>query len=63
MFPAYPENYLYLAEAQQALGRAGAAGESVQRLLELLPFEEQAFESEQWRKAATKLTESWSDQR
>lgn len=61
LFPEYPENYLYLAEAQQAVGETAAARASLKTLRDLAPWKEQVAESEQWLAAARKLEESWHD--
>jgi tetratricopeptide (TPR) repeat protein len=55
LFPDYPENYLYLAEALHDNGRADEAKEALQKVLEAKPWPDQQFESEQWKAEAVKL--------
>ena len=55
LFPDYPENYLYLAEALHDTGRADEAKEALRKLLEAKPWPDQQFESEQWKVQALKL--------
>ncbi len=55
LFPDYPENYLYLAEALRDNGRADEAKEALRKVLEAKPWPEQQFESEQWKAEALKL--------
>jgi tetratricopeptide (TPR) repeat protein len=55
LFPDYPENYLYLAEALHENGRADEAKEALRKVLEAKPWPDQQFESEQWKAEAVKL--------
>lgn len=55
LFPDYPENYLYLAEALHDSGRVDEAKESIRKVLEAKPWPDQQFESEQWKSQARKL--------
>jgi tetratricopeptide (TPR) repeat protein len=55
LFPDYPENYLYLAEALHDSGRVDEAKEALRKVLEAKPWPDQQFESEQWKKQALKL--------
>jgi tetratricopeptide (TPR) repeat protein len=55
LFPDYPENYLYLAEALHDNGRTDEAKEALRKVLEANPWPDQQFESEQWKAAALKL--------
>jgi tetratricopeptide (TPR) repeat protein len=55
LFPDYPENYLYLAEALRDNGRADEAKEALRNVLEAKPWPDQQFESEQWKAEALKL--------
>jgi tetratricopeptide (TPR) repeat protein len=55
LFPDYPENYLYLAEALRDNGRADEAREALRKVLEAKPWPDQQFESQQWKTAALKL--------
>jgi tetratricopeptide (TPR) repeat protein len=55
LFPDYPENYLYLAEALHDNGRVDEAKEALRKVLEADTWPDQQFESEQWKAAALKL--------
>lgn len=55
LFPDYPENYLYLAEALRDNGRADEAREALRKVLEAKPWPDRQFESQQWKSAALKL--------
>jgi tetratricopeptide (TPR) repeat protein len=55
LFPDYPENYLYLAEALRDNGRADEAREALRRVLEAKPWPDRQFESQEWKTAALKL--------
>ena len=55
LFPDYPENYLYLAEALHENGRGDEAKEALRKVLEAKPWPDQQFESEQWKVQALKL--------
>jgi hypothetical protein len=56
--PQYPENYLYLAEAQRDLHRDDDARSSLQKVLDLPAPAGHGEEAEQWRKRAKELLES-----
>ncbi|HXI85470.1 MAG TPA: TRAP transporter TatT component family protein [Verrucomicrobiae bacterium] len=55
LFPDYPENYLYLAEALRDNDRADEAKEALRKVLEAKPWPDQQFESQQWKTEALKL--------
>ncbi|MGA2604366.1 MAG: TRAP transporter TatT component family protein [Verrucomicrobiia bacterium] len=55
LFPDYPENCLYLAEALRDNKRVDEAKEALRRVLEAKPWPDQLFESEQWKAEALKL--------
>jgi tetratricopeptide (TPR) repeat protein len=55
LFPDYPENYLYLAEALRDNGRADEAKEALRNVLESKPWPDRQFESDQWKAQALKL--------
>lgn len=60
LFPEYPENYLYLAEALRDNGRVGEARETVRKVLDVVPWPDRQFESSQWKTSAQKLLQSFS---
>lgn len=55
LFPDYPENYLYLAEALRDNGRADEAKEAIRKVLEANPWPDRQFESQEWKRQAIKL--------
>lgn len=55
LFPDYPENYLYLAEALRDTGRVGEARVAVRKVLDAAPWPDRQFESSQWKTQAQKL--------
>jgi tetratricopeptide (TPR) repeat protein len=55
LFPDYPENYLYLAEALRDNGRVGEARETLRRILDANPWPDRQFESSQWKASAQRL--------
>ncbi|HUJ11846.1 MAG TPA: tetratricopeptide repeat protein [Verrucomicrobiae bacterium] len=55
LFPDYPENYIYLAEALHAVGRNDEAHEALQKVLDARPWPDRQFESGQWKADAQKL--------
>ncbi len=59
LFPDYPENYLYLAEALHDTGQADEAKEALRKVLEASPWTDRQFESQQWKTAALKLRDRW----
>jgi tetratricopeptide (TPR) repeat protein len=58
LFPDYPENYLYLAEALRDNGRVTEARAALAKLLESKPWPTRQFESSRWKTAAQKLLQS-----
>lgn len=58
LFPDYPENYLYLAEALRDTGRVDEAKEAVAKVLEANPWPNRLFESGRWKEEAQKLRDS-----
>ena len=58
LFPDYPENYLYLAEALRDSGRADEAKTALRKVLEAEPWADQQFESGQWKAQALKLRDA-----
>ena len=55
LFPDYPENYLYLAEALRDNKRVDEAKEALRKVLEAKPWADEQFESAQWKADALKL--------
>jgi tetratricopeptide (TPR) repeat protein len=55
LFPDYPENYLYLAEALRDNNHADEAKEALRSVLESKPWPDRQFESNQWKAQALKL--------
>jgi tetratricopeptide (TPR) repeat protein len=55
LFPDYPENYLYLAEALRETGRICEANAAVRTVVEAAPWPDRQFESLKWKQAAQKL--------
>lgn len=55
LFPDYPENDLYLAEALRDTDRVTEARGCLQRVLAAAPWPDRQFESAGWQAAATKL--------
>jgi tetratricopeptide (TPR) repeat protein len=60
LFPDYPENYLYLAEALRDTGRVGEARETLRKVLNASPWPDRQFESGQWKTSAQKLLQTLS---
>jgi len=58
LFPDYPENYLYLAEALRDNGRADEARTALGKVLEANPWPDLQFESVTWKTEAQKLLQS-----
>jgi tetratricopeptide (TPR) repeat protein len=58
LFPDYPENYLYLAEALRDNGRVGEARETIRKVLDAKPWPDRQFESGQWKASAQKLLQA-----
>jgi tetratricopeptide (TPR) repeat protein len=55
LFPDYPENYLYLAEALRENRRPDDARAALSKVLDAPPWPDQQFESSQWKADAQKL--------
>jgi len=55
LFPEYPENYLYLAEALRDSGRLNESQEAIRKVLDAKPWPDRQFESEVWKARAIKL--------
>jgi tetratricopeptide (TPR) repeat protein len=55
LFPDYPENYLYFAEALRDNGRIDEAKAAVRKVLEAGPWPDRQFESREWKIQASKL--------
>jgi tetratricopeptide (TPR) repeat protein len=55
LFPDYPENYLYLAEALRDNDRVAEAKEAIRKVLDAKPWPDREFESGQWKADAEKL--------
>ena len=55
LFPEYPENYLYLAEALRDNNRVDEAKDALRKVLEARPWPDQQIESKQWKADALKL--------
>ena len=55
MFPDYPENYLYLAEAYRDTDRVADVRVTLAKVLDAPAWPDRQFESAQWKAAATKL--------
>ncbi|HVM62907.1 MAG TPA: TRAP transporter TatT component family protein [Verrucomicrobiae bacterium] len=55
LFPDYPENYLYLAEALRDTKKVDEAKEALGKVLDANPWPDEQFESGQWKADALKL--------
>jgi tetratricopeptide (TPR) repeat protein len=55
LFPDYPENYVYLAEADRDTDRLEEARAALAKVLQASPWPDRQFESGQWKAAAEKL--------
>jgi hypothetical protein len=62
LFPEYPENYLYLAEAGRDADRLNDARTALVKVLDAPPWPDRQFESAQWKTAAEKLLKSLPNQ-
>lgn len=58
LFPDYPENFLYLAEALRDNGRADVARQAIEKVLQSAPWPDRQFESTQWKAQARQLQAS-----
>jgi tetratricopeptide (TPR) repeat protein len=58
LFPEYPENYLYLAEALRDNARLEEANRALEKVLQAEPWPDRQFESSKWKAAARKLREA-----
>ena len=58
LFPVYPENYLYLAEALRDTGRSEDAEQAIKKVLGAPLWPDRQFESSGWKAAAQKLADS-----
>jgi tetratricopeptide (TPR) repeat protein len=52
LFPEYPENQLYLAEALRETGRTADARTALEQVLRAKPWPDRQFESQRWRAQA-----------
>jgi tetratricopeptide (TPR) repeat protein len=57
LFPDYPENYLYLAEALRDIGKVRESQEAIRKVLEAQPWPDRQFESQKWKTQAIRLRE------
>jgi tetratricopeptide (TPR) repeat protein len=55
LFPDYPENYLYLAEALRDTKKPAEARKALDKVLQAPPWPDQQFESAKWKQSAQKL--------
>jgi len=55
LFPEYPENLLYLAEALHNNGKDGEACVLLRRIMTAPPWPDRQFEDASWKVAAQKL--------
>lgn len=60
LFPDYPENYLYLAEALRDNGKRDEAREALVKVLEAALWPDRQFESGKWKSEAEQLRNSLS---
>jgi tetratricopeptide (TPR) repeat protein len=58
LFPDYPENFLYLAEALRDNGKPDEAKGALDKVLNAPPWPDRQFESSKWRSEAEKLRKS-----
>ena len=58
LFPDYPENWLYLAEALSDNGQMEKAQELLQKVIDAPPWPDRQWESAHWKMAAQKLRQS-----
>ena len=57
LFPEYPENFLYLAEALRDNDRVEEARQALNKVLEAKPWPDRQWESSLWKADAQKLRE------
>ena len=62
LFPDYPENYLYLAEALHDTGKPDDARTALDKVLQAPPCPDQQFESAKWKQDAQKLLSELSQE-
>src|SRR5258706_3570188 len=55
LFPDYPKNYLYLAEADRGTDRPDDARAALAKVLDVPPWPDRQFESAKWKVEAQKL--------
>jgi len=55
LFPEYPENYLYLAEALRDSGRVDESQAAIRKVWEAKPWPDRQYESEVWKARAIHL--------
>ena len=60
LFPEYPENYLYLAEALRDTGSETLARAALNKVLEAKPWPDRQLESGQWKADAQKMLGEFS---
>ena len=60
LFPDYPEDYLYLAEALRDNDRADEARQALTKVLDANPWPDRQFESTKWKVDAQKLLQTLS---
>lgn len=58
LFPDYPENFLYLAEALRDNDRVDEARVALQKVMDAAPWPDREFESTQWKAQARELQAS-----
>ena len=56
LFPDYPENYLYLAEALRDTGKPVEAKTALEKIINAPPWPDRQAEARQWKAAAGKLS-------
>jgi tetratricopeptide (TPR) repeat protein len=61
LFPDYPENYVYLAEALRDTGKPDEARKAINVVLQAPPLPDQQFESAKWKQDAQKLLSELPD--
>lgn len=61
LFPDYPENWLYLAEALRDNGQPEKAREMLEKVINAPPWPDRQFESAGWKAAALKLRQTLAD--